>query len=144
LHESPHTPQFSPSFAESTSQPSAGLRLQSLNVPAQVSVHFVPSQPAVPFGPDGHAVPQVAPQLLTSVFSAQVLPHAWWVASHVKPHPRGLPPQVGVLNAGAAQAVHEEPQLAVLVFETHVLPQAWKPAMQTKPQVPCALHVATA
>jgi hypothetical protein len=111
-------------MAESTSHPSAGFRLQSLNVPPQVRVHFVPSHPAVEFGPDGQAVPQLAPQLLTSLFSAHVAPHAWCVASHEKPQPRGLPPQVAVAKAGGVHGVHDVPQVAVLVFATHVLPQA--------------------
>ena len=144
LQEIPQPPQFRPSIAESTSQPSAALRLQSLNAPPQASVHLVPSQPAVELGPDGHTVPQVVPQLLTSLFSAQIAPHAWCVESQVKPHPSGLPPHVGVPKAGATQAVHELPQLPVLLFATQVLPQAWNPAMQTKPQAPCALHVAMA
>jgi hypothetical protein len=77
-----------------------------------------------------HAFPQVA----TSKFETQSVPHWWKPAAQTKP--QSLPSQVGVAFGGVMQASQRCPQVALSKFDTHWFPQRWKPGWQVKSQAP--------
>jgi hypothetical protein len=66
-----------------------------------------------------HELPQVA----TSKFDTQSLPHWWKPVAQTKP--QSFPSQVGVALGGVMHASQRWPHVSVAKFDTHWLPHRW-------------------
>ena len=88
----------------------------------QATPHAVPLHVAVPFAGAGHAVHDVAPQLVTALFDTQAVPQRWKPAAQLVPQRPAV--QVATEPAGAGHTVPHAPQwfTSVRVF-TQAEPQ---------------------
>jgi hypothetical protein len=147
LQLAPQAPQFVLLVWVLTSQPSAGLLLQSAKPVLQVNPHAPLVQVAVALAGAGHALLH-APQWLGVERVSTSQPSAGLLLQSPKPvlqaEPQAPPVQVAVALARTGQALPQRPQWFVSVAGRTSQPlPAWRsqsaePAAQRYPQVPAA------
>ncbi len=139
MHAFAQRPQLAALVRRSTSQPSAGLLLQSAKLGLQVNPHILIVHVAVALGGLGQGFPQ-RPQLVTSVRRSVSQPLAAFMSQSPKPPEQRPTAQRPIVQEGSAlgtmHTVPHAPQLAVLFcVSTHASMQHCSPPGHACPAV---------